>query len=78
MDNLYEYFFLGNAWNNEERVIAVGYDSGEVKLFDLKAMSTLSELTVSSGVHFRIHLNFFVSKSFSPDNLNFVGCFFGI
>ena len=41
---------LGNAWNNEERVVAAGYDNGEVKLFDLKAMSTLSELTISSGV----------------------------
>ncbi|GES75314.1 WD repeat-containing protein 92 [Rhizophagus clarus] len=41
---------FGNAWNNEERVLAVGYDSGEIKLFDLKAMTTLSELTISSGV----------------------------
>jgi len=30
--------------------VAAGYDSGEVKLFDLRAMSTLSELTISSGV----------------------------
>ncbi|RGB25458.1 WD repeat-containing protein 92-like protein [Rhizophagus diaphanus] len=41
---------FGNAWNNKERVLAAGYDSGEIKLFDLKAMSTLSELTISSGV----------------------------
>ncbi|CAI2162511.1 1809_t:CDS:2 [Funneliformis geosporum] len=41
---------FGNAWNNEERVVAVGYDNGEVKLFDLKAMSILSELKIPSGV----------------------------
>ncbi|CAG8444927.1 5143_t:CDS:2 [Funneliformis mosseae] len=40
---------FGNAWNNEERVVAIGYDNGEVKLFDLKTMSILSELTISSG-----------------------------
>ncbi|RIA90571.1 WD40-repeat-containing domain protein [Glomus cerebriforme] len=40
---------FGNAWNNEERVVAAGYDSGEVKLFDLKAMSTLSEFKTTSG-----------------------------
>lgn len=68
--------YLGNAWNNEERVVAAGYDNGEVKLFDLRAMSTLSELTVSSGV---------CEKFFNSNNLLLtkidlfvIGCFFGI
>jgi hypothetical protein len=61
IDNLY-IIPLGNAWNNEERVVAVGYDDGEVKLFDLKAMSILSELTISSGVF--IEKVFFIKHYF--------------
>ncbi len=27
---------MGNSYNNDERVIAAGYDNGDLKLFDLK------------------------------------------
>lgn len=27
---------IGNSFNNDDRVIACGYDNGDLKLFDLK------------------------------------------
>ncbi|KAJ8962605.1 hypothetical protein NQ318_000998 [Aromia moschata] len=41
---------LGNAYNNEERVIAAGYDNGDIKLFDLKTMRVKWSKCVKNGV----------------------------
>jgi WD40 repeat protein len=41
---------FGNSYNNEERVVGAGYENGDLKLFDLKAMSLLWETNVSNGV----------------------------
>lgn len=41
---------FGNSYNSEERVVAAGYDNGDVKMFDLKAMAVLWESNLKNGV----------------------------
>ncbi|CAH0383633.1 unnamed protein product [Bemisia tabaci] len=41
---------FGNSYNTEERVVCAGYDNGDVKLFDLRKMSTQWECNVKNGV----------------------------
>lgn len=41
---------FGNSYNSEERVVAAGYDNGDVKMFDLKAMSLRWESNLKNGV----------------------------
>lgn len=41
---------FGNSYNSEERVVAAGYDNGDVKMFDLKAMSVRWESNLKNGV----------------------------
>ncbi|CAH0551746.1 unnamed protein product [Brassicogethes aeneus] len=41
---------FGNAYNNEERVIAAGYDNGDIKLFDLKMNAVRWCKCVKNGV----------------------------
>lgn len=40
----------GNAHNDTERALAVGYDNGDIKLFDLRTTSSLWETNMNSGV----------------------------
>lgn len=41
---------FGNSYGQGERCIAAGYENGDVKLFDLKAMKLLWETNVKNGV----------------------------
>ncbi|XP_011166266.1 WD repeat-containing protein 92 [Solenopsis invicta] len=41
---------FGNSYNSEERVVAAGYDNGDVKMFDLRAMSLRWESNLKNGV----------------------------
>nr|XP_034177020.1 WD repeat-containing protein 92 [Osmia lignaria] len=41
---------FGNSYNSEERVVAAGYDNGDMKMFDLKAMSVRWESNLKNGV----------------------------
>lgn len=41
---------LGNSYNDQERVLAAGYDNGDVKLFDLRNMALKWETNVKNGV----------------------------
>lgn len=41
---------FGNSYNSEERVVAAGYDNGDVKMFDLKTMSVQWESNLKNGV----------------------------
>ncbi len=41
---------FGNAFSEDERVIAAGFDNGDVKLFDLRAGAMRYETNVSNGV----------------------------
>ncbi|KAL7297268.1 hypothetical protein TKK_0009668 [Trichogramma kaykai] len=41
---------FGNSHNNEDRVVAAGYDNGDVKMFDLRAMALRWESTLKFGV----------------------------
>ncbi|KXS19719.1 WD40 repeat-like protein [Gonapodya prolifera JEL478] len=41
---------FGNSYSDEERVIATGYDNGDVKMFDLRAMALLWETNLKNGV----------------------------
>lgn len=41
---------FGNSFNDEERVVAAGYDNGDVKLFDLRTNSLRYETNVNNGV----------------------------
>lgn len=41
---------FGNAYNNEERMVAAGYDNGDMKMFDLRQMKTLWETNLKNGV----------------------------
>lgn len=41
---------FGNSYNNQERVVAAGYDNGDMKMFDLRKMATLWETNLRNGV----------------------------
>ncbi|KAG5480629.1 hypothetical protein LSCM1_06333 [Leishmania martiniquensis] len=41
---------LGNSFDPDERVVAAGYDNGDVKIFDLRTQKMLHEMHVSNGV----------------------------
>lgn len=41
---------FGNSFDPDERVIAAGYDNGDVKIFDLRTQKMLHEMNVSNGV----------------------------
>lgn len=41
---------FGNSFDTDERVIAAGYDNGDIKIFDLKMQKMLHEFNVSNGV----------------------------
>lgn len=43
-------FLTGNAYNNTERVVAAGYDNGDIKIFDLKKMAIKWETNIKNGV----------------------------
>lgn len=42
---------FGNSYNSEERVLAAGYDNGDIKLYDLKAMKVRWSKCVKNGVN---------------------------
>jgi WD40 repeat protein len=41
---------FGNSWTVGERVVSAGYENGDVKVFDLKAMKLVWETNVNNGV----------------------------
>ncbi|CUG05635.1 Hypothetical protein, putative [Bodo saltans] len=41
---------LGNSFDADERLVAAGYDNGDVKLFDLRNQKMIHEFNVSNGV----------------------------
>lgn len=41
---------FGNSFDPDERVLAAGYDNGDVKLFDLRTQKMLHEMNISNGV----------------------------
>lgn len=41
---------FGNSFNDDERVVAAGYDNGDVKVLDLRMRSLLWEANVGNGV----------------------------
>jgi len=43
-------FSFGNAHNNEQRVVAAGYDNGDVKIFDLKNQIFIWDTNLKNGV----------------------------
>jgi hypothetical protein len=45
-----QFWFPGNAYNQEERVVCAGYDNGDIKLFDLRNMSLRWETNIKNGV----------------------------
>ncbi|XP_022904520.2 dynein axonemal assembly factor 10 isoform X1 [Onthophagus taurus] len=41
---------FGNSYNSEERVVAAGYDNGDIKIYDLKMMNVRWSKCVKNGV----------------------------
>lgn len=41
---------FGNSYDPDERVVAAGYDNGDVKLFDLRTQKMIHEMNVGNGV----------------------------
>lgn len=41
---------FGNSYNNEERVVAAGYDNGDLKMYDLRQMKILFETNLKNGI----------------------------
>eukprot|EP01062_Namystynia_karyoxenos_P062815 TRINITY_DN55679_c0_g1_i1.p1 TRINITY_DN55679_c0_g1~~TRINITY_DN55679_c0_g1_i1.p1 ORF type:complete len:366 (+),score=122.41 TRINITY_DN55679_c0_g1_i1:78-1175(+) len=41
---------FGNSHSPTERIIAAGYDNGDVKLFDMRAMKMIFEFNIANGV----------------------------
>lgn len=41
---------FGNAFSDEDRCVAAGYDNGDVKLYDLRTQSMRWETNVKNGV----------------------------
>lgn len=46
---------FGNSYNDSERVIAAGYDNGDIKMFDLRTMTLRWDTNVRNGI---CHLQF--------------------
>ena len=44
------YLCAGNTYTEAERVVAAGYDNGDIKLFDLRSMSVRWETNIKNGV----------------------------
>ncbi|XP_065682235.1 dynein axonemal assembly factor 10 isoform X2 [Hydra vulgaris] len=42
---------FGHSYNQSERMVAAGYDNGDVKLFDLRTMSLKWETNLKNGAH---------------------------
>lgn len=40
----------GHAYNDQDRCVVAGYDNGDVKLFDLRAMGLRWETNIKNGV----------------------------
>lgn len=41
---------FGNSYNSEERIVAAGYDNGDVKMYDLKTMKVRWSKCLKNGV----------------------------
>lgn len=41
---------FGNSYNSDERVVAAGYDNGDVKMFDIRSVDILWESNLKNGV----------------------------
>lgn len=41
---------FGNTYNSEERIVAAGYDNGDIKMYDLRNMSVRWSKCVKNGV----------------------------
>lgn len=41
---------FGNSFDPDERVIAAGYDNGDMKLFDLRTQKMIHEMNISNGI----------------------------
>lgn len=41
---------FGDSYNNEDRIVAAGYDNGDLKLFDLRALGVRWETTEKNGI----------------------------
>lgn len=41
---------FGNSFDPDERVVAAGYDNGDIKLFDLRTQKMLHEMNVTNGI----------------------------
>ena len=41
---------FGNTYNSEERCVAIGYDNGDIKLYDLRMNSLLWETNLQNGI----------------------------
>ncbi|KAI8899521.1 WD40-repeat-containing domain protein [Globomyces pollinis-pini] len=41
---------FGNSYNNEDRMLSVGYENGDLKLFDLRSMKLQYETNLKNGV----------------------------
>lgn len=52
---IWHIVFLGHAYNKHDRTICSGYDNGDIKLFDLRAMALRWETNVKNGVRLGIH-----------------------
>lgn len=50
LDCMVIWISFGNSFNTEERVIAAGYDNGDVKLYDFKQGSLIWDTNLKNGV----------------------------
>ncbi|EDW55937.1 WD repeat-containing protein 92 [Drosophila sechellia] len=41
---------FGNTYNAQERIVAAGYDNGDLKIFDLRTLSVRWEVTMKNGI----------------------------
>lgn len=41
---------FGDSFNNEDRIVAAGYDNGDLKLFDLRQLAVRWETTLKNGI----------------------------
>ncbi len=46
--------FIGGAYSSSDRLLAAGFDNGDLKIFDLKTMKVQWETNVGNGVRNRI------------------------
>ena len=58
---------FGNSYNNEERCVGIGYDNGDVKLYDLRMDQLKWETNLKNGICLESKIHLFDLRTLHPE-----------